>query len=71
MRKFIILLLVSSMTVASAVAQYYDTGQDPASLRWRQIRTPHFRVIYPEDFADGAAEYSRLLEESYSRLSHL
>ncbi len=71
MRKFIILLLVSTMTVTGAVAQYYDTGQDPASLRWRQIRTPHFRVIFPEDFADSAAEYSRLLEDSYSRLSLL
>ncbi len=71
MRKFIILLLVSTMSVTVAIAQYYDTGQDPASLRWRQIRTPHFRVIFPEDFAAGAAEYSRLLEDSYSRLSNL
>lgn len=71
MRKCIILLLVSIMAVTSAVAQYYDTGQDPASLRWRQIRTPHFRVIFPEDFSAGAAEYSRLLEDSYSKLSHL
>jgi len=71
MRKFIILLLVSIITATSAVAQYYDTGQDPASLRWRQIRTPHFRVIFPGDFSAGAAEYARLLEDSYSRLSHL
>lgn len=71
MRKFIILLLVSIITATGAVAQYYDTGQDPASLQWRQIRTPHFRVIFPVDFADGAAEYARLLEDSYSRLSHL
>ena len=71
MRKFIILLLISTLTVTGAVAQYYDTGQDPASLRWRQIRTPHFRIIFPEDFAAGAAEYSRLLEDSYSRLSPL
>ncbi len=71
MRKLIILLLVSIITATGAIAQYYDTGQDPASLRWRQIRTPHFRVIFPDDFSAGAAEYARLLEDSYSRLSHL
>ena len=30
--------------------QYYNLGQDPASIKWRQIKTPHFKVIYPEDF---------------------
>jgi hypothetical protein len=30
--------------------QYFNLGQDPASLKWRLISTPHFRVIYPENF---------------------
>ena len=34
--------------------QYYNLGQDPASLKWRQITTPHFRIIYPENFEPKA-----------------
>lgn len=71
MRKCIIMLLVSLLTVARAGAQYYDTGQDPASLKWRQIHTPHFRLIYPADFEEGAKDYAMLLEQSYNSLSAL
>jgi len=69
MKKGIILLIMSLLPLARAGAQYYDTGQDPASLRWLQIRTPHFRVIYPDDFGEEAGRYARLLEESFEKLS--
>ena len=71
MKKVVILLIMSLLTIARAGAQYYDTGQDPASLRWLQIRTPHFRVIFPDDFGTEAGRYARLLEESYEKLSVL
>ena len=71
MRKYIIFLLLSLLTVTKAGAQYYDSGQDPASLRWRQINTPHFRIIHPEDYSEVARDYALLLEQSYSRLSPL
>ena len=33
----------------TAYGQYYDTGEDPAGLKWLQIKTDRFRVIYPEN----------------------
>ncbi len=42
-------LLIIFLTVSSH-AQYFSTGQDPASLQWRQIRTKNFQLIYPDDF---------------------
>jgi hypothetical protein len=48
--------------------QYYDTGQDPASLRWLQIRTEHFRVIYPESYGKWGPEFTRSLEEASAGL---
>ena len=71
MIKRLILLLLCLMPLVRAGAQYYDTGQDPASLKWSQIQTPHFRVIYPDNFNAEAQKYARLLEESYSELSVL
>lgn len=71
MKKVIILLIMSLLPLAWAGAQYYDTGQDPASLKWLQIKTTHFRIIFPEDFGMEATRYARLLEESYGKLSAL
>ncbi|MBQ9147748.1 MAG: hypothetical protein IJX68_08555 [Rikenellaceae bacterium] len=46
-----ILFAVFALTFAvGAQGQYYDWGTDPASLRWQQIRTDRFRVIYPEEY---------------------
>lgn len=59
------------MPLVRAGAQYYDTGQDPASLKWSQIQTLHFQVIYPDNFSAEAQKYARLLEESYNELSVL
>ena len=71
MKRVIILLIMSLLAIARAGAQYYDTGQDPSSLRWMQIRTPHFRVIFPDDFGAEAGRYASLLEESFEKLSVL
>ncbi|HWR74146.1 MAG TPA: hypothetical protein VN276_00815, partial [Bacteroidales bacterium] len=71
MIKRLLLLLLCLIPVVRAGAQYYDTGQDPASLRWQQIQTPHFRVIFPDNFGAEAQKYARLLEESYGELSVL
>ena len=65
------MLLLCLVPLVRAGAQYYETGQDPASLRWQQIQTPHFRVIFPDNFGAEAQKYARLLEESYSELSLL
>ncbi len=71
MKKKLLLLLLCLIPLVRAGAQYYNTGQDPASLKWLQIQTPHFRVIYPDNFNSLAAKYARLLEESYDTLSVL
>jgi hypothetical protein len=60
----IVLLLVSSLSPA----QYYQTGQDPASIRWMQIKTDRFRVIYPESYGKEGIEFTRALDDAYSRL---
>ena len=43
-----IYIVITVMLIA--FAQYYDTGQDPASLKWMQIKTGRFTVIYPERY---------------------
>jgi len=51
--------------------QYYETGQDPASLRWLQIKTDRFRVIYPETYGINGIEFARSLDKAYNDLTRI
>jgi hypothetical protein len=37
-------------------AQYFNPGQDPASVRWNQVKSEHFKIIYPRGL-DSQAVY--------------
>ncbi len=52
-----------------AEAQYYITGQDPASIRWYQLNTPVAKIIFPKESEKMAQEYARLLQLSYQAVS--
>jgi hypothetical protein len=47
------------------LSQFYVTGQDPASIKWKQIETPHFKLIFPDSFSGKANNYANLLEKSF------
>ncbi len=48
-----------------ADAQYFTWGQDPAALKWRQIRTANFQLIFPDNFEEQAAYMADVLEYVY------
>lgn len=52
---FIILLFLSLVTRA----QFVNFGQDRACLRWKQIKTEDFQIIYPDFFEDNAQKDSQ------------
>ena len=66
---FYIKLLILSLSALFPLlinAQYYNLGQDPASLKWRQIKTPDFRIIYPENFELRAQKMPGILGFVYA-----
>ncbi|MDO8951331.1 MAG: hypothetical protein Q7U86_01840 [Draconibacterium sp.] len=46
-------------------AQYFQTGQDPASLKWRQINTENFQIIYPDYYENQAQKLASIMETVY------
>jgi hypothetical protein len=62
-------LILMLLLPASLQGQYYQTGQDPASLRWLQVKTGKFRIIYPEKYGDAGIDYARSLLQAESDLS--
>ena len=58
-------LLLSLALLAAglpAAAQFYTEGSEPASVRWWQITTPSYKVLYPEGLDSLARIYADYLE---------
>lgn len=43
----------------TAAAQYYISGQDPSSIRWRTMETAKFQFIYPDYYEGEVQRLSR------------
>ncbi|WP_240935850.1 TolB family protein [Hymenobacter sp. HDW8] len=64
----VLLLLTACLTPARAqILPLLD--QNPPSLRWYQVRTPHFQVLYPAGFSAQAQLTARRLEQVYAPVS--
>ena len=44
-------------------AQFYSFGTEPSSVEWRQIRSEHFKLIYPAETDSLARTYLMRLEQ--------
>jgi hypothetical protein len=68
MKKFLV-LLVTFLFGKSTCCQFYihTAGTDPGSIRWEQILTPHFKLIYPLTFKENAQHIANGLEYFQTR----
>ena len=46
-------------------AQYYNTGADPFSIKWKQIKTDNFQIIFPKEFEDKAKSFAAKMDYAY------
>lgn len=51
-------------------AQYFSWGNEPQSIKWRQIKTDNFQVIYPSTHDSVAQRFTNLLEFVYDACGH-
>jgi len=56
------LILVALLLHLGGYAQYYSTGQDPASLHWKSLKTDRFKIIYPAPFEQKAQYLANIME---------
>lgn len=60
-----ILILLFTVFFIESNAQYFTTGDDPASIHWKQINTTNFQVIYPSEFEAKAQLTAHILSKVY------
>jgi hypothetical protein len=65
MRKYLLVTVICLMQFNSARGQYFSTGEDPARLKWRQITTANFQLIYPDYFEAKAQQLANYFELAY------
>jgi hypothetical protein len=63
--KKLYITLILGLSIVPLMGQYYETGQDPSSLKWESIKSEHFTFIFPETYRDQAKNVSLLYEDAY------
>ncbi|TGE17789.1 TolB-like translocation protein [Hymenobacter elongatus] len=71
MYKYIVAAVAATLSLLPALAQptLPVLPQNPASLRWYQVRTPHFQVLFPQGFEPQAQRTALRLEQVYGPAS--
>lgn len=69
-KKWIIAIIIFFLPFSSQ-AQFTDFGQDPAYLRWRQIKTADFQIIYPDYFEANAQKIANIYQALYTHSNTL
>lgn len=65
----ILTVILLALAGIKANAQFSLTGNDPAALRWRQMETENFRLIFPKGEDSLARVYGTELEEARLRIA--
>ncbi|MDR2936970.1 MAG: hypothetical protein LBU80_06490 [Rikenellaceae bacterium] len=60
--KYLLTSLVCWALAAVGHAQYHDRGVDPASVRWRQIKDPRYRLIFPAGYEHHALRVASIID---------
>ena len=66
MKKQVFLLLILFLLSLSGSAQFINFGQDRAALRWKQIKTDQFQIIYPDFFEKNAQRMANIYQQLYT-----
>ena len=65
MTRYLFLSLLFFIISIFTRAQYYSSGSDPASIKWRRIDTGHFRIVFPGEFEKDARRLAAIFEKIY------
>jgi len=63
MKKLFLLTLILSFGLSKiGIAQFYILGQEPATVKWKQVTSPNFKIIFPKGYQKNALLYANTLE---------
>jgi hypothetical protein len=66
MKRFIFIFLIYEFSFTLVHSQFYSTGEAPSRTKWKQLKTGHFTLIFPETMTLNACRMADLMEHYYS-----
>jgi hypothetical protein len=63
------LIVVFTLICIHTYSQFFESGQDPGYIRWRQIITDHTKIIYPSEYEKNALRFANILEQARGPVS--
>lgn len=70
LRPFAGLLLILALLPQAAQAQFYYNGRGPMNIKWRQIKSPHYKLIYPDYYAPTAVALAGFMDSIAPSITH-
>ncbi|MGE4585714.1 MAG: hypothetical protein AB7D05_00045 [Mangrovibacterium sp.] len=70
MRSLLLLVFFLLLQNLPVSAQYFTTGEDPARIRWNQLETSNFQLIFPRGYEHRAVMLAGKLEQVYACARH-
>ena len=62
---YLIVLLAPLFHFGLAQAQYLGEGQEPPGINWKEIKTRHYKIVFPEKIEPDAQRVANTLEYQY------
>lgn len=70
LRRLPCLLLIALAGTQAAQAQFYYNGRGPMNLKWRQIKSPRYKLIYPDYYAPAATALAGFMDSIAPTIAH-
>jgi len=67
--KFALFILLFLGFVRPLYSQFYELGEDPSFIKWKQIKTDNYQIIFPESYTKEAQRLANILEYIYNYVS--
>lgn len=64
------LVVFATVLASNAHAQFFSTGEDPAEIKWSQLKSKNFRIVFESGNERLAKTYSKELELAAQKLSY-
>jgi hypothetical protein len=58
----LLIIFTAIIHTACLCGQFYSTGESPASIKWDQINTANFRIVYPRGLVEDANQIAQKME---------
>lgn len=65
----VFIIIIYIFNLQSVFAQLFDSEQYPPGVKWEQINTPGFRIIYPTELSDEAQRMAGTLDHIVNAVS--